>query len=142
MSHGVREVEEGHPARPLEGPRRALAGSGRAQRLARGASPNDRTKAQAEEYAREREKHADRIAKGLENEPERTEFGAMCDQWWNREGRRRRGSSTEDYLAFLVKHLAPLRSFVLTPATGGAFAEKLDVLLDEKEDRGELGRRA
>ncbi|WP_152643266.1 hypothetical protein [Anaeromyxobacter sp. PSR-1] len=90
------------------------------------------------EYAREREKHADRIAKGLENEPDRIPVGDIWDQWWNREGRRRRGSSTEDYRAFLEKHLAPLRSFLLTPATSGAFAEKLDVL-DEKEDRGELG---
>src|SRR5690242_9251305 len=101
--------------------------------------PNDRTKGQAEEYAREREKQADRIAKGLENEPERIPFRDMWDQWWNREGRRRRGSFTDDYRAFLEKHLAPLRSFLLTPATGGAFAEKLDVLLDAKEDRGELG---
>lgn len=32
---------------------------------------------------------------------------------------------------------APL--FLLTRTTGGAFAERLDVLLDEKEDRRELG---
>ena len=101
--------------------------------------PNDRTKAQAEDYAREMEKHADRAAKGLETELGRVEFGDIWDQWWKREGRRRRGSSTEDYGAFLEKHLAPLRPFLLTPATGGAFAERLDVLLDEKEDRHEVG---
>ncbi len=100
--------------------------------------PNDRTKGQAEDYAREREKQADRIVKGLELAPVRVEFGDVWDQWWTREGRRRRGSSTEDYRAFLEKHLSPLRPFLLTPATGGAFAEKLDVLLDGKEDRREL----
>ncbi len=101
--------------------------------------PNDRTKPQAEGYAREMEKRADLVAKGFAEEPGRVSFGDIWDQWWNREGRRRRGSSTSDYKSFIEKHLWPLRSFVLTPATGGAFAERLDVLLDEKEDRHELG---
>jgi hypothetical protein len=95
-------------------------------------------KAQAEEYAREMEERADRIAKGFEMEPGRVEFGAIWDRWWSREGRRRRGASTDDYKQFLEKHREKLRPFVLTPATAGAFAEQLDVLLDEKEDRGEL----
>lgn len=101
--------------------------------------PNDRTKAQAEDYARAMEKRADLVAKGFAEEPGSVLFGDIWDQWWNREGRRRRGSSTSDYKSFLEKHLAQLRSFVLTPATAGAFAERLDVLLDGKEDQRELG---
>ena len=101
--------------------------------------PSDRTKAQAEDYAREMERRADRIAQGLETKQESVLFGTIWDQWWDREGSRRRGSSNDDYRAFLEKHLAPLRPFTLLPANGGAFAEQLDRLLDAKEDEHELG---
>jgi integrase len=69
-------------------------------------------------------------------------FGELWDRWWDREGQRLRSSSTHDFQAFLQRHLAELRPFVLNAATAGAFADHLDRLLSEKEDAHQLAPRS
>jgi integrase len=101
--------------------------------------PNDRTKKQALDYARERERDAELLRKGLALEVKPVLFGAIWDSWWDRDGRRRRSDSKHAFRSMLEKHLAPLRPFVLVPATAGAFAAQLDAILAAKEDAGELG---
>lgn len=92
--------------------------------------PNDRTKRQAEDYAREMERKAERLVKGLETDgPQRITFGELLDWWWERHGQRQRDDSKRLFRSFLDKHLEPLRPFVLTRATGRAFADALDTLL-------------
>jgi integrase len=96
--------------------------------------PNDRTKAQALEYARERERQAELQRKGLAVAAEPIAFGVIKARWWLRAGQRRRSESKHAFKAFLDKHLAPLEDFVLTPGTAGTFADKLDQLLNGIED--------
>src|SRR5438552_18961656 len=81
--------------------------------------PNERTLAQAREYARDMERRADLVAKGLAVDPASVEYGAIWDRWWKREGRLRRGEATAGFGLFLEKHLAELRPLVLVPATAG-----------------------
>jgi integrase len=101
--------------------------------------PNDRTKKQAMEYARERERAADLQRKGFALEIKPVTFATLWDSWWKREGSRRRSDSKHGFQASLKKHLSSLRDFVLTPATAGDFAAGLDAILDEREDGKELG---
>lgn len=82
--------------------------------------PNDRTKAQAEEYARERERQADRIAKGLEIAFSPFTFGDLLDTWWEREGSRRGSESKYGLKASVEKHLGDLRGYVLMPGSAPA----------------------
>ncbi len=101
--------------------------------------PNDRTKRQAEDYARDMERKSERLVKGLEtDDPQRVTFGELLDWWWERYGQRQRDDSKRLFRAFLDKHLESLRPFILTRATGGAFADALDTLLAEKEEAREL----
>jgi integrase len=112
----------------------AARGGWRSQRRA-----NDRTKRQAEEYAREMEKKAERVLKGLETDPGRITFGELLDWWWKRHGQYLRNNSKHLFHSALQKHLASLQPFILTPGTAGAFADALDRLLSEKGERKELG---
>jgi integrase len=100
--------------------------------------PNDRTKRQALDYARERERTADLQRKGFALEFKPVTFGALWDAWWTREGSRRRSNSKHAFHDSLKKHLASLRDFVLTPGTAGDFAAALETLLHEREQRKEL----
>jgi len=44
--------------------------------------PNDRTKRQAEDFAREMERKAERVLKGVESDdPQRVTFGELLE-WW------------------------------------------------------------
>ncbi len=53
--------------------------------------PNDRTKRQAEDYARDMERKSERLVKGLEtDDPQRVTFGELLDWWWERYGQRQR----------------------------------------------------
>jgi len=103
-----------------------------------------RTLEQARRWAEDMERQAERQRNGLEALPSqgRVTFGDLWDRWWDREGRRLRGSSTNDFRVFFERHLAELRPFVLMPATAGAFADQLDRLLSEKEDAHELAPRS
>lgn len=100
--------------------------------------PTDRTKAQALEYARDRERETDRIAKGLAVDFKPVRFGVLMDSWWRHVGSRRRSKQKADYLGFLMKHLGGLRDVVLTPATAGDFAAQVEGILRAREEAGEL----
>ncbi len=96
-----------------------------------------RTLEQARRWAEDMERQAERQRLGLEAlpNPELVTFGDLWDRWWNREGERLSSSSNLDFRAFLERHLAGLRAFVLLPATAGQFADRLDRLLADKEDK-------
>jgi integrase len=101
--------------------------------------PNDRTKRQAEDYARDMERKAERLMKGLDtDDPAPVTFGELLDWWWERHGKHQRDDSKRLFRAFLDKHLESLRPFLLTRATAGAFADVLDTLLSRKEEAKEL----
>ena len=100
-----------------------------------------RTLEQARRFAEDMERQAERQRHGLEPLPgdQRLTFAELLDGWWEREGRRRRGASNQDYRGFLEKHLSELRPFILNAATGGTFADQLDALLADKIEGGHLG---
>jgi integrase len=100
--------------------------------------PNDRTLAQARDYSRERERQADRIAKGLEIEFAPVTFGDLLDNWWDREGSRRTSDSRHGLKASVDKHFGDLRPFVLSPGTAPAFADKIATRLADKVQLGVL----
>ncbi len=91
------------------------------------------TKTEAMLFAREKERQAWRQREGLEPLlTERLTFGELMDWWWERYGSTRRAYTKEHFHTFVEKQLDELRSFPLTPATAGEFADRLDKLLDEK----------
>ena len=96
-----------------------------------------RTLEQAKRWAEDMERQAERQRLGLEAlpNPEPITFGDLWDRWWDREGERLSSSSNLDFRAFLERHLAGLRAFVLLPATAGQFADRLDRLLADKDDK-------
>lgn len=99
-----------------------------------------RTLEQARRFADDMERQAERHRHGLEALPgeERLTFGALLDRWWDRDGRRRRSDSKYAFKASLEKHLGELRPCVLNAATAGPFAERLQGILDDKAEAGEL----
>ncbi len=100
------------------------------------------TKTEAMLQAREKERQAWRQREGLEAMPASPLIFGELGHWWREEYRSdARAYTTDDFLKFVDKHLAPLRDFVLTPATAGAFALALDKLLKAKEKAGELAPR-
>jgi len=100
------------------------------------------TKTEAMFDAREKERQAWRQREGLEPLPAAsTTFGDLLD-WWREEYRSdARAYTTDDFLKFVEKHLAPLQHFSLTPASAGEFARALDKLLKAKEKAGDLAPR-
>ncbi len=101
-----------------------------------------RTKLEAKRLLAELEIRAERQRLGLESLPSATTFGALLDGWWKREGSRRKSDSKLALRAALEKHLGELRDEALTPASGPEFADKLDRLLDAREDAGSLAPRS
>jgi integrase len=101
------------------------------------------TKSEALRIARDKEQQAWRQREGLEPMPTSPlVFGELLD-WWREEYRSgTRAYSTDDFLKFVDKHLAPLRDIVLVPAIAGDFSLALDRLLKAKEKAGELAPRS
>jgi len=99
-----------------------------------------RTLEQARRLAEDMERQAERVRHGLEQIPQdqRLTFGDLFDKWWEREGRRRRSESKHGFRASLEKHFGELRSFALYAATAGGFADRLEALLGDKLERGEV----
>ncbi len=91
-----------------------------------------RTLEHAQRDADDLERQAERQRLGLDPVPQAqgVTFGALFDWWWTRYGSRGRSYSKDDFHAFLVQRLEPLQDFLLLPALGGEFADKLDRLLD------------
>jgi integrase len=99
-----------------------------------------RTLEQAQRFADDLERQAERARHGLEALPgeQRITWGVLVDAWWERSGRRRRSESKHGFRASLEKNLGELRGDVLNAATAGDFAARLEALLGDKVERGEL----
>jgi integrase len=99
-----------------------------------------RTLEHARRFAEDKERQAERQRHGLEPLPgdQHLTFGALFDRWWECSGRRRRSKSKFGFKASLEKHLGQLRPFALNPGTAGAFAQRLEAILDDKAESGEL----
>jgi hypothetical protein len=99
-----------------------------------------RTLEQARRFADDKERQAERQRHGLEplTADQRLTYGDLKDSWWKHDGRRRRSDSKYAFLASLGKHFDELRPFVLNPATAGAFAERLQEVLQQKLEREEI----
>ena len=99
-----------------------------------------RTLEQARRFAEDKERQAERQRHCLE--PLTTDhhltYGDLKDSWWKHDGRHRRSDSKHAFLASLGKHLDELRPFVLNPATAGAFADRLQELLQQKLEQKEI----
>jgi integrase len=99
-----------------------------------------RTEQQAQRFADDMERQAERYRHGLEPLPgdKVLTFGDLFEEWWKNDGRRRRSDSKFAFKALLEKHLKVFWTFVLNAATAPSFATLLQDLLDEKAERGEL----
>lgn len=100
-----------------------------------------RTLAQARRLAEDLERKNERVRLGLEVLPseEKPTFGVLFDAWWDGKGKRRRSDSKLGLKQSVEKHLKELRPLLLTAATAGYFADRLEKLLDAKLDAKEIG---